>query len=506
VSVLGLDVGSTAVKAAAYSEAGIELARAQQVVPSLHAQPGHWQVDGDEVWRAASQVIRQVTAASPTRRDPPRALAVSASGRESFPARADGSAIGPCLRTADARRPRVQATDVLPWSPGQWVRACGHVPDHMDPASRLLWWRETSPGTLAEARWFLGWHELASLKLVGRPFIDPALAAGFFLFDLGTQRWSEERLDALGLDRRLLPEIAPWGVPIENVHPRAADELGLPASCAFVVGSWDASCAAVGCGAVEEGVALLSAGTWESVVVPVRLPALAEAASAGLAVTPHPSEPGLGLWARSPNGTSALDWALAMAGMPLEDLEAGLVRAGTAPADVMVIPHLSGAGPPWRTDQARSGSAFGLTLATTPLDLVRATMEGIACELRFAITAMREAATPVRLARASGGGSKSGWWMQLKADLLGIPVEVPEHSEPGTLGAALLAGVGIGAYASLAEAAERVSVAHRYQPSAERAAAFADRLEAHRAAVASMPGSCPPGRGIAVEAHDATRW
>jgi sugar (pentulose or hexulose) kinase len=504
VSVLGLDVGSTAVKAAAYSETGHELARAQQTVPSSHDQPGHWQVDGDAVWRATVQVIRQVTAASGTRKDPPRALAVSASGRESFPARADGSAIGPCLRTADARRSRTQATDVLPWSPEQWVRACGHVPDHMDPANRLLWWRETSPDALAEARWFLGWHELASLKLVGRPLIDPALAAGFFLFDLRTQRWSEDRLNALGVDRRVLPEIAPWGVPIDNVHPRAADELGLPAGCAFVVGSWDASCAAVGSGAVGEGVALLSAGTWESVVVPARRPGLAEAASSGLAVTPHPSEPGLGLWARSPNGTSALDWALAVASLRLEDLEAGLLRAGQAPADVVVVPHLSGAGPPWQTAQARRGAVFGLTLATTPLDLVRATMEGIACDLRFAISAMREAATPVRLCRAAGGGSKSGWWMQLKADLLGIPVEVPEHSEPGTLGAALLAGVGVRAYASLAEAAERVSVAHRYQPSAERAAAFADRLEAHRAAVASMPGSYRPGPSIA-EAHDATR-
>ena len=95
--------------------------------------------------------------------------------------------------------------------------------------------------------------------------------------------------------------------------------------------------------------------------------------------------------------------------------------------------------------------------------------------------------------------------MQLKADLLGIPVEVPEHAEPGTLGAALLAGVGIQAYGSLAEAAERVAVAHRYQPSAERAAAFADRLEAHRAAVATMPVSLPLALSMTAEARDATR-
>jgi sugar (pentulose or hexulose) kinase len=77
--------------------------------------------------------------------------------------------------------------------------------------------------------------------------------------------------------------------------------------------------------------------------------------------------------------------------------------------------------------------------------------------------------------------------MQLKADLLGVPVEVPEHSEPGTLGAALLAGLGIGTYGSLAEAAQRVAIARRHEPDAERAAAFSDRFEAFRAAVASIP-------------------
>jgi xylulokinase len=503
VSLLGLDVGSTAVKAAAYSEAGDELARAQETVPSEHAQPGHSQVDGDEMWRAAVRVVRQVTAAPATRRDPPSALAVSASGRESFPARADGSAVGPCLRTADARRPASQAADLMPQPAEQWLRTCGHVPDHRDPANRLLWWRETAPGALAEARWFLGWHELASLKLIGRPVVDPALAAGFLLFDLQTRRWSADRLDALGVDRRLLPEIVPWGESLGNVRPQAAEELGLPAACSFVVGSWDASCAAVGSGAVDAGVALLSSGTWESVVVPADRPALAEAAAAGLAVTPHPSTPGLGLWSKNPNGTSALDWALSFAGERLDGLEEKLQSAGPEPADVLVVPHLSGAGPPWPSAGGQSGAVFGLTLASTPLDLVRATMEGIACELRFAITAMREAATPVRLGRAAGGGSKSGWWMQLKADLLGIPVEVPAHPEPGTLGAALLAGVGIGSYRSLAEAAQRVSVARRYQPSAGRAAAFAGRLEAHRAAVASM--AHPPQARTHPEDHDAAR-
>ena len=177
MSLVGIDIGSSAVKAAAYRESGSVLARADEPVPSLHPSPGAWEVDGDHVWQAVVRVVRRLAENPRVRRDPPAGIAVSASGRESFPARADGSALGPCLRTADARRPRTEATEIIGRSAGRWLRACGHVPDHMDPTNRLLWWHEVDPRTIAKARWFLGWHELASLRLVGRPVVDPALAA-----------------------------------------------------------------------------------------------------------------------------------------------------------------------------------------------------------------------------------------------------------------------------------------------------------------------------------------
>jgi hypothetical protein len=93
---------------------------------------------------------------------------------------------------------------------------------------------------------------------------------------------------------------------------------------------------------------------------------------------------------------------------------------------------------------------------------------------------------PVRLSRVTGGGARSAWWMQLKADLLGMPVEVTDQSEPGTLGAALLAGVGIGTYGSLAEAASRVRIARRFEPDPARAERYASKVERHRATVASL--------------------
>ncbi|TMC73827.1 MAG: hypothetical protein E6J18_01365 [Chloroflexi bacterium] len=495
MSLIGIDIGSSAVKAAAYRESGALLAQAREAVPSRHATPGFIDSDGDEVWRATVRVVRQLTSSPKLRRDPPAALAVSASGRESFPARADGRALGPCLRTADSRRPKVMATSIIKRTQEQWIRACGHVPDHMDPTNRLLWWRETAPGTLDKARWFLGWHELASLRLAGRPIVDPALAAGFLIFDLSTRTWSAERIAALEVEPRLLPEIVPWATAIDRIDSREAHRLGLPRDCTFVVGSWDGSCAAVGAAAVEEGSALLASGTWESVVAPVKKPRLREAASSRLAVTPQPSTPGWGLWARSPNGTSALEWARSLAGVGLAELDAGLRTSGAGPADALVVPHLAGAPAPWPGGRPPGGAIFGLTLATTGLELVRATMEGIAYELTFAFDALRGAGADVEVCRAAGGGTRSAWWMQLKADMLGIPVEVTDQLEPGTLGAALLAGVGIGTFRSLSEAAERVGLARRYEPDSARRRKFQGKLNRHRAAVEAMLGVTPIGAG-----------
>jgi xylulokinase len=483
MSLIGIDIGSSAVKAVAYRDSGSVLARAHEAAPSLHPAPGHAEIDGDQVWQATTRVVRRLTSSPALRRDPPAALAVSASGREGFPARADGRALGPCLRTADSRRPSSEAAFTLPRSNEQWIRACGHVPDHMDPTNRLLWWRETAPRTLDGARWFLGWHELASLRLVGRPVVDPALASGFLVFDLATGTWSADRLEALGLDRRLLPEVVPWGTPLDRIRPSAARELGLPTRCLLVAGSWDAACAAVGSAVVEEGDVLVAVGTWEAAVTPAARPRPGPAAAARLAVIPQPSTPGSGLWARSPNGTSVVDWARALTRISLGGLEAKLGKAGTEPSPILVVPHLSGAVAPWPHAGDATGTVLGLTLATSPLELVKATMEGVACELTFAMDALRDAGGSVRRCRVAGGGARSAWWMQLKADLLGIPVEVPSKAEPGTFGAALLAGVGAGTYGSLAEAAERVAIGRRFDPDPARAAAFGPKLRRHREVV-----------------------
>ena len=480
VSLVGIDIGSSAVKAAAYRAEGGLLAQASENMPSLHPSPGAAEISAEDVWSGVVKVLRQVAADDRVRRDPPVALAVSASGREGFPARADGSPLGRCLRTADARRPVTDLATALKQPAGQWIRNCGHVPDHMDPTNRILWWNEQSPATMSRARWFLGWHEQASLHMVGRPTIDPALASGFGIFDLATNSWSAERVSAVGIDQRILPDVVAWATPLGRIRPTAAAELGLPSRCTFVTGSWDGSCAAVGAGVVDEGGALVAAGTWESVVAPLRRPRLRQVAARRLALTAQPSTPERALWARSPNGTSVLDWVLDLTGIRLAQLEPGLESAGPDPSPVVLVPHLSGAPGPWPEVPSATGSALGLTLATSGIDVVRAGLEGIAIELTLAIGALRAAGCPIRTCTVAGGGAKSPWWMQLKADLLGIPVQVAAVPEPGTLGAAFLAGVGVGIYRTLGEAGALARIARRFEPDEGRRARYEGKLTDHR--------------------------
>src|SRR5262249_30265634 len=156
--------------------------------------------------------------------------------------------------------------------------------------------------------------------------------------------------------------------------------------------------------------------------------------------------------------------ALGLTGIRLTQIERALDSAGSDPSPVLMVPHLSGAPGPWPQVPAATGSVLGLNLATSGADLVRAALEGIAIELTLALDALRAGGCPIGTCTIAGGGSRSAWWMQLKADLLRIPVQVADVPEPGTLGAAMLAGVGAGIYGSIGEAAEQVRIARRFEP------------------------------------------
>ncbi len=367
-----------------------------------------------------------------------------------------------------------------------WYQACGHVPERMDPVNRLLWWRRHHPGLMAQSSYFLGWHEFLTLRLGGRAVTDRSLAGKWLIYDLAVGEWSPQRLAEFEIDPRTLPEIRPWGAVIAELKPTIASQVGLPPTVKIAVGGFDASCAALGAGASDAGAAGLVSGTWEDLIVPTSQPPAAGIVRSGLSLGPHPGSAGLAVFALSPNGTAVIDWARNLMGVSLQALKTELEKSGPRPSPVLAVPHLSGATVHWADGRKSRGMLAGLTLGASPADIIKAFMESIAYDLSLTLQSLRQAGLRISVLRAAGGGTRSEWWMQLKADLSGLPIEATDQPEPGTLGAALLAGLAAGHYPSLEQGAGRLIVpARRYEPDRQRALLYEESLQTYQAAASA---------------------
>jgi sugar (pentulose or hexulose) kinase len=472
MSLIGIDLGTSAIKVVAYAVDGASLASAHESIPAYHPQPGHFEVDVNESRAAFKAALISVAGHPALQRDPPTAISFSSSGREVFPVGEDGTPLGHCLMTPDTRGDDVAAVTAARRSDEDWFQLAGHVPRRMDPVNRALWWRKTNPAVTAVTRWFMNWHEYYALMLSGRPVVDWSDAGTWATYDVATGGWSQERIAETGVDPRWLPEVRPNAAPIGPITAAAAAEYGLPGGTLIVTGAYDNFAASVGAAAVDPGVVSLTCGSWHSYNVPIPAGWPVALVHDGINVYPHPGPTGFALMVTNPNGMSVVDWARGIMGLSIEALEEGLARAESGPGYIYAdaaftpLPHVT-AGPGF-------GATFrGLTLAATPVDIVRALLEAIACEFANSLGSLGRHGIMPQLIRATGGGSRNAWWLQLMADVTGLPIEVVAQDEPGAFGAAILAGVGAGAYASVSSAvAQLVPVAGRYEPDAQRGSLY----------------------------------
>ncbi|MEI7742864.1 MAG: FGGY family carbohydrate kinase, partial [Chloroflexota bacterium] len=324
MSLIGIDLGTSAIKVVAYALDGAALAEASRSVPAYRPEPGHWEVDVLESRAAFLEALAAVAGDPAVRQDPPVAISFSSSGREVFPVAPDGTPLGRCLMTPDIRGDEVAAETAALRSPEEWFRLTGHYPRRMDPVNRALWWRRNHPDVVARTRWFMNWHEFYALMLTGRPVVDWSDAGTWATYDVATGAWSPERIAEAGVDPGWLPEIQPNGTPIGTILPQIAADLGLPAGTLVVTGAYDAYAASVGAGAVDPGFVALACGTWNSYNMPVAGGWPTGLVHDGMNVFPHPGPTGFGILVTNPNGMSVVDWARKLFGLSIADLEAGL--------------------------------------------------------------------------------------------------------------------------------------------------------------------------------------
>jgi len=487
MSLIGIDIGSSAVKIAAYRLDGKLLGVINNELTPLHPQPGWWEQDPEEVWHATTRGLGELVSMDPVRRDPPRALAVSASGRENFPADAEGKPLGNNKMGADIRGEEFEVPPQGAPIPEPWTLSCGHLRERMDPVFRFLWWRKYHPDILEKAKYYPDWHGFLTLRLCGRNVSERSLVGRWLVYDLKTKTWSPERLAEYEIDSRFLPEVLPWGAVIGDVRRQVAAELDLPPDLKVVVGGHDLNCAGVGGGISQLGTALLISGSYENMLIPTMKFPTASMLLRGLSVTPHLGKIERSIYAICPTGNAVLNWARSLLGVSIEKLAGQLAERSHDPSPVLALPYLSGAMLYWQGGRKLRGVLLGLTLATNPIDIVQAFMESIAYDHVNTLSLLNDEGVKVDHIRATGGGTRSEWWTQLKADLLQVPIEVVAGQEPGTLGAALLAGVGIGVFNDLDEASQACSGTSRvHLPDPARADLHRERLETYRNVVPNL--------------------
>jgi len=478
------------VDSSAYDLNGKPLGSVYSAHTPRHPFPGAWELDPEEIWNNAANGLRELTANKSVREDQPKAIAISASTREGFPVDAEGRALGPCIMTADTRESGLEKTIASKYSPETWFEFCGHLPERMDPVCRMLWWEKNHADIMSKAKHFLGWGEFFSLRLTGRPVVDRSHAARHFVYDFKTHEWSSERISQFGIRGDLLPEIRPWGTIVGGINRDVASKLGLGGDVQLAVGANDAVCCVLGAGVAQAGVGCMISGSWENLLLPVSSPPPAnQLIKTGVSIGPYPGKAGWMIYCLSPTGNAAMNWVRDLVNLKVEDAESKISAMDEGPGHVVAFPHVSGAITPWVGGSKLRAAFLGMTLATSPTDVVKAMMESIAYDMAFLIAALKKAGARVDKVRAVGGGTRSSWWTQLKADLANTTIETVDQPELGTLGAALLAGQALGIWSNIEERAGAFTKpSKRYEPDAQSALLYKERMELYRSIISDWLG------------------
>jgi xylulokinase len=346
-------------------------------------------------------------------------------------------------------------------------------------APKLLWVRNHEPDVWRRVAHVLLPKDYVRLQLTADHAVDRADGAGTLLFDLGARGWSAEILAALEIDPTWLPVTAEGPDVTGTISAAASAATGLRAGTIVVAGGGDQAANAVGVGAINPGVVALSLGTSGVVFAATDRP-LVEPQGRVHAFC-HAVPERWHLMSVMLSAAGSLRWfrdALAP-GVAFADLDALAAQVPAGSDGLWFLPYLSGERSPHPDPSAR-GAFIGLTVTHDRRHLARAVLEGVAYGLRDGLDLMVEAgmAAPSQI-RASGGGVASPLWRQILADVLGAEIATVQTAEGAAYGAAMLAMVGAGWFASVDAATSLVVVKPAAEPGPD-AAAYAEGHALHR--------------------------
>jgi xylulokinase len=489
--VIGCDVGSQGTNAALYAADGTLVASAYEAYDLSFPHPG-WAEQDPSYWEVAlERTVGKLLADVPEGPSAVKGISFGSQLDGMVVCDADGRALRPAMIWMDRRaEPQAAAiADRMP--PSDFYERVGANLDSSHAAFKALWVRDEEPEIWSDVRILMSPGTYALRAVSGVTAIDYSNASSLALLDPRTRAWSSDVLDVMGIHPAMLPELAGGTQAVGTVTGAFAAATGLAPDTVVAVGCGDEMAATLGAGVFAPGEVCDVVGTAE----PVCAASAEPREDPTMLVECHPHADPDAWLLENPGFVSGgnLRWwrdqfapierqTEASGGGDAYDLlsaEAADVPPGSE--GLIFLPCMQGAmAPEW--NGAARGTFYGLTLAHGRAHMTRALLEGSAFGLRDILEAMKAAGLDVRRLTIVGGGAKGPMWRQIKADVTGLPVRVPTSVETTATGAAILAAVGAGVHATVAEAVETFVrfQPEEHQPDPERRGAYDEAYRRYR--------------------------
>ena len=452
---LGIDTSTTSSKALLIDEKGEVIAVASNPHTLQTPKPLWSEQDPREWWDAVAASIKSVLEKAGISGERVGAVGLTGQMHGLVLLDGDGKVLRPAILWND-QRTQSQCDEIHRIiGKEKFIRITGNVALTGFTAPKILWVKENEPEIFAKAKHVLLPKDYVRLKLTGEYAMDKADGAGTVLFDLKARDWSNEVLSALDIPRAWMPRTFEGTEFTSVVNEEAARLTGLKVGTPVAAGGGDQAAGAVGVGAVEPGIVGLTVGT--SGVVFATTPSALIEPEGRLHAFCH-AVPGMGhFMGVMLSAAGSLQWyrdTLAPK-VSFDDLlkEAESIPAGSE--GLQFLPYLSGERTPYPDPLAR-GAFIGLTLRHSRAHMTRAVLEGVAFGLKDGFMLIQNAGLgTITQVRGSGGGVKGALWRQILASVLEAELVTVNTSEGGAYGAALLAGVGAGAWSAVASACKQ---------------------------------------------------
>ena len=440
MTFIGIDCGTSALKAVLVDDNQTILASAVQTYAPSHPEP-RWSEQNPDDWRDAMfAALASLSHQAPAATSALRGIGFSGQMHGAVLLDAEDKPLRPAILHNDTRAFE-EASELATRRP-ELARLLGVKPMAGFTAPKIIWLRKHEPETLARLSCLLLPKDYLRLCLTGDKATDMSDAAGAWLLDEANRRWSPEALDAIGLPPSALPRLAEGSDAVGTLRDEIAARFGFPRGVIVAAGGGDAAVGAIGIGAIGAGSAYISLGTASQLIV------------AGDDYRAAPPEKLVhcfahalpGRWYRMAamlNGAAALAFAGRLFGASAAELEREAAQDYRGPGEALFLPYLSGERTPHDDPHAR-GVYFGLSEATGRADLACATMEGVAYTLADARDCVEDGGQALGQIGLIGGGSKSALWTRMIAAATRRPIARYHDGETGpAFGAARLARLAV---------------------------------------------------------------